>query len=47
MKSELIHIRVEKELRNKLQKMADTDSRTLGDFIRVQLMKLVEAQKKK
>lgn len=47
MKTEVIHIRVDGDLKNKLQKMADNDNRKLGDFIRLQLMKLVETSKKK
>lgn len=47
MKNELIQVRVEKELKDKLQKMADADQRKLGDFIRVQLLKLIETSKKK
>jgi hypothetical protein len=46
MKSEVLHIRVDKELREKLQKMADADSRTLGDFIRIQLTKISSSKKK-
>ena len=46
VKTELIHIRVEKELREKLEKMADADSRKLSDFIRVQLLKLAGMKKK-
>jgi hypothetical protein len=47
MKTEVIHIRVDKELRDKLQNMADSDKRTLGDFIRVQLERLLESSKRK
>jgi predicted transcriptional regulator len=41
-KTELIQVRVEEELRQKLQKLADADHRTLGDFIRHHLIKLTE-----
>jgi len=47
MKDKIIILRVEPELKKDLQKMADTDSRTLSDFIRLQLKKLVETLKKK
>lgn len=47
MKTELIQVRVDEELKKKLQKMANADSRTLGDFIRIQLTKLVETSKNK
>ena len=42
MKQEVVNIRMEEELKNKLQKMADADSRSLSDFIRLQLKKLTE-----
>jgi mRNA-degrading endonuclease RelE of RelBE toxin-antitoxin system len=47
MKDTIIQVRVEPELREKLQKMADNDSRKLSDFIRLQLTKLVESASKK
>jgi len=47
MKDKNINIRVEPELKKELQKMADADHRSLGDFIRLQLEKLVEINKKK
>ena len=47
MKEKTIILRVEPELKNELQKLADTDSRTLSDFIRLQLNKLVTSLKKK
>lgn len=46
-KSETILVRVEPELKEVLQKMADKDNRKLSDFVRVQLMKLVESSNKK
>ena len=46
-KNEAIVIRVDESLKNSLQKMADNDNRKLSDFIRVQLMKMVEASKGK
>ena len=47
MKNEKIVIRVEPQLKKDLQRMADRDSRTLSDFIRLQLIKLVSSLKKK
>ncbi len=46
-KTDTIIVRVNPELKTDLQKMADMDSRKLGDFVRVQLVKLVETSKKK
>lgn len=47
MKTEVIQVRVDEDLKNKLQSMADADHRTLADFIRVQLIKLAEQSNKK
>ena len=47
MKTEIIHIRMESELRAKLEKMALADNRKLSDFIRVQLLKLAGLNNKK
>lgn len=41
-KEGVITIRVDPNLKAKLKKLARKDSRTLGDFIRLQLTKLVE-----
>lgn len=46
-KSETILVRVEPELKEVLQKMADKDNRKLSDFVRVQMLKMVEASKSK
>lgn len=46
-KNEAIVIRVDPSLKGSLQKMADMDNRKLSDYIRVQLMKLVEASRGK
>ena len=46
-KNEAIVIRVDQSLKGNLQKMADMDNRKLSDFIRVQLMKMVEASRSK
>jgi predicted DNA-binding protein len=47
MKEKTIILRVEPELKQDLQKLADNDSRSLSDFIRLQLKKLVASLKKK
>jgi hypothetical protein len=46
-KTDAIVIRVDASLKADLQKMADMDNRKLSDYIRVQLIKLVESIKKK
>ena len=40
-------IRVNSNLKASLQQLADADNRKLSDFVRVQLIKLVETTKKK
>lgn len=45
-KQETIIIRIDAELKAKVQKLADADHRTLSDFIRVQLIKLTETKSK-
>lgn len=47
MKTELIHIRIDTKSKKILQKMADADHRNLSEFVRVQLLKLIETSKKK
>jgi len=47
MKTDTLIIRVEPQLKAKLQKMADQDRRTLADFIRLQLEKVAEQKKSK
>jgi predicted transcriptional regulator len=42
MKETSIVIRMEEDLKKKLQMLADRDQRTLSDFIRVNLKKLTE-----
>jgi predicted DNA-binding protein len=39
-KTEIVPVRMTTELKEKLQKLADKDSRKLSDYIRVQLEKL-------
>ena len=45
-KTEMVTIRIDKGTKEKLQVMASNDRRSLSDYIRVQLEKLVESQKK-
>ena len=45
-KQETIIIRIDAELKTKIQKLPDADHRTLSDFIRVQLIKLTETKSK-
>lgn len=45
MRTEIVNIRMEKSLKDKLQALADKDSRTLSDFIRLQLQQLTEKKK--
>lgn len=44
-KTETIIARVSPELKEKLQKLADADSRKLSDYVRVQLKKIAEQSK--
>ena len=44
-KQETLIIRIDSELKAKVQLLADADHRTLSDFIRVQLIKLTETKK--
>ncbi len=46
-KNQTIIIRVDSDTKSLLQKMADMDSRKLSDYIRVQLLKLIETSKRK
>lgn len=43
-KKEQIGIRINSELRNKLEVLADYNKRTLSDFIRLELEKIVEQE---
>jgi len=45
MKEVTVGIRMEDDLRKKLQAMADKSDRKLSDFIRIELKKLVEKTK--
>jgi mRNA-degrading endonuclease RelE of RelBE toxin-antitoxin system len=45
IKEDVINIRVDPSLKKELKKLADLDSRTLGDFIRLNLRKIVESYK--
>lgn len=44
-KDATIIIRVDKDLKTKLQTLADKDNRSLSDYIRLQLKKLTEKTK--
>jgi len=44
-KTEIVQVRMDTDLRQKLQTLADADHRALGEYIRVHLIKLVEAAK--
>jgi uncharacterized protein (DUF1778 family) len=46
-KTETIIARVSADLKEALQKMADMDNRKLSDYVRLQLIKLVDNSKKK
>lgn len=41
MKTEMIPIRVDEDLKKKLKDLADKDHRSLSDYIRLQLEKLI------
>ena len=47
MKTEVIQVKVTPELKKKVQQMADADRRNISDFVRVQIEKLIDEQKKK
>jgi predicted transcriptional regulator len=47
MTNTMLNIRIDKGLKDKLQKMADKENRTLSNFILTELMKLVDTSKKK
>ena len=46
-KIEKITIRVEEEIKNDLQVLADSEQRKLSDYIRIELIKIIEAKKGK
>lgn len=45
-KTEMVTIRIDKGTKEKLQLMANADKRSLSDYIRIQLEKVVENNKK-
>ena len=47
MKDKIITIRVDEQMKKDLQKLADQDSRTVGDYIRLMLKKHIDDSKKK
>ena len=44
---EALRLRLGKELKEELQKLADRDNRKLSDYIRLELIKIIEKEKKK
>lgn len=44
-KTDAIVVRVDSDLKNKLQKLADDDRRKLSDYVRLQLEKIVSKSK--
>jgi mRNA-degrading endonuclease RelE of RelBE toxin-antitoxin system len=44
---EALRLRISKELKAGLQKLADKENRKLSDFIRLELIKLVQKEPKK
>ena len=44
---EALRLRISKETKEGLQKLADKEQRKLSDYIRIELTKLVEKDKKK
>jgi hypothetical protein len=47
MKSEVIQVRVDEKLFKEIKKLADLDHRTVSDYVRVELIKIVENSKNK
>jgi antitoxin component of RelBE/YafQ-DinJ toxin-antitoxin module len=45
-KDEALRLRISKDLKADLQKLADKESRKLSDYIRLELIKVVEKKKK-
>lgn len=44
-KTEAIVVRIDPELKSKLQKLADNDQRKLSDYVRIQLQKIAKSTK--
>lgn len=44
---DMIRLRLSKEAKAELQKLADKDNRKLSDYIRLELTKIIEKEKKK
>lgn len=44
-KDEMLRLRLSKELKVELQKLADADNRKLSDYIRLQLVKIAKKSK--
>ena len=47
MKEIVITVRIEPDMKKELEKLAQKDERKLSDYIRVQLKKIIEENKKK
>ncbi len=45
LNDEFLRIRLSKDIKEELQKLADRDNRKLSDFIRLELVKVVEKEK--
>ncbi len=46
-KTIIVGVRMDQEMKGELAKLAELDSRSVSDFIRLQLAKLIQAAKKK
>jgi antitoxin component of RelBE/YafQ-DinJ toxin-antitoxin module len=44
MKTQIIQIRVEPEIKEKLQKMADKDNRKLSDYVRLLILNVIKTK---
>jgi predicted transcriptional regulator len=44
---EALRLRLSKDIKVELQKLADDDNRKLSDFIRLELIKVIEKNKKR
>jgi antitoxin component of RelBE/YafQ-DinJ toxin-antitoxin module len=46
MKTEIVPIRMDKDMKAQLEKLAKEDNRSLSDYIRLKLTKLINTSKK-
>lgn len=44
---EALRLRLSKDVKDELQKLADKENRKLSDYIRLELIKVIEREKKK